>query len=335
MKLYRTFSLLCLCLLLSSALLPLSAFAEAPEASPYVQWEISTDGNTVTASDGRVFRALASAPLPLKPAKTARRYVYYETLYLQGYHHEIASPARDSGLLYLNGNRDRFYVTDAAAPDYEVFLSGEGGTPYLTDSTGDCRAPMKTGLALALESSQGNPVTVAAGQLQNADYYTFEVESDDRAMAYTRGTIFRLNAGVYAFLDHLTLDASHFDADGNLALRSGELTLTVLDHETVSLLSQTAEELAFDMPQTKWYEEDEVYGEGEPPFGVDPRTAAITFYLGYAIFGLLLPTATAVLCLCLGLRRRDGARRLRWLFPAALSALWLLTSLLILLLLHL
>ena len=329
MKRFGYFSLLCL-LVLAAVMMPVSASARVMAA----EWEISADGNTVLCDDGRIFYAITDSPQPLKASLYSIRYCYYNGVYLQDYYHEIYSPSRDSGLLYVSGDYDHFFVTEEAAAEYAAFLAGEEGTPILIDGAYEnYRAEMSEALLAALLNANGETRNVSVGVLKNAASYTVNRESPDKAMMYTRGTVFRLSAEEYGFVDHMTLGNGFFDASGNLSLRSGELPLTILDAETAGLLQDTVEDLSYEYPQVKWYEADEAVLEEEDPG--DLRANAIIFYVIYAILGFVLPAVPLVPGLICGLTRKQGKRRLRWLLPAGFAALWLLFALwLLILLLH-
>ena len=300
MKKFGYLSLFCLVLLLAAALLPTAALAYAP----ICEWEISADGNSVYCSDGRVFDAITASPQPLKPSLYAIRYFYYNGVYLQDYYHEISSPSRDSGLLYVSGDYDHFFVTEEAAATYAAFLAGEEGTPILIDGAYENhRTVMSEGLYAVLIGGEGTQRTVEVTTLRNAASYTVNVESTDKALLYTRGTIFRLSAEEYGFVDHTALANSCFDANGNLSFRSGTVTLTLLDSEAVGLFLDTVEDLSYEYPRIEWFEE---YENDVTEDYDNPHANAILFYVIYILLGFALPLVPLTLGLVHSLIRHGG-----------------------------
>ena len=311
MKKYLKFLVLLtvVALLLSAA--SLITFAE----SNHTQWTLS-DNDTILSDGTRTFKRYDNAPPDLY-ASSSYFYEYANPVDTdEEYRVRISSFSKDSGIvwIYLNGY-DIYYATDEGTAELDKFLS-EGASYYvLTEAQAkDMRSNYTLSDDTVKALSAGTETVILnVRSLQRASKYTVMAQNGDSTLSYIHGTVFLLDEEYY-YIEHTGLENNYFDADGNISLRNGNLTLVKLDTQTASIISEASESIRYVTP-TYTFEADEKVVK-------DDISALIIFWIIYILIGFAAPIPLLAVGLILPHSRKLREPRY-WYKTAIIGAVWI------------
>ncbi len=311
--------LLCISLMLSLSL-PVLASDAATESEEQVEWVISDDQLTLTGGDTVYTR------YELYTFDLFRPHNFYE--YSQRietdspYVDLIGQPASEvEGNVIVN--RDVAVVFDyySDMADFRVYVTAEGAAAldqfakgnYAAYELAESRffsAPVDADLMATLQGKTSD-AAMDVTELDNLTYYDIYGYDSTMTFVHVVGVVFD-NDGQYLYVDYEWLDNSHFDADGNLSFRSGNVpvyTLSAAESEQIAAATEQMEHHSVNLI------EDEVES-------LDATLSMVFFLLLASPLLYLLPIGLMVLGIVMSCRKKTPNRK-RWKLVILLSAIWL------------
>lgn len=283
----------------------------------HTEWTLSEDDSIL--SDGtRTFRRYDNAPPDLY-ASSSHFYEYANPVETnEGFAVHISSFSKDSGIIwiYLNGY-NIYYTTDEGTAELDKFLSDGASSYVLTEQTKDMRSNYTFSDDTVKAMSAGvETVTMNVRSLQRAAKYTVMAQNGDSTLSYIHGTVFVLDEEYY-YVEHAGLANDRFDADGNISLRSGYLSLIKLDTQIAGIIADASDSIRYIAP-TYTHEADEKLVKDSTP-------ALIIFWIIYILIGFAAP----IPLLAVGLIR-PHSQKLRepryWYKIAIIGAVWIVLA---------
>lgn len=332
----RALSLL-LVLLLFSALC-LSVLATEPESTEpaYVTWEVSEDGETLTASDGRVFHRYYGERSLIIDTKTKYHYANTVTLPSDGFENaEICAPSRDSEHLWVYNDYGygRIFATDAGAAALDAFIGGEISCFTITEDFYHT-AVVEESLISDLESARlggGETEVFPVAKLKDLPCYTIVATEATASLTYDFGAVYRYEEAYY-YVNYYELDNSFFDSDGYFSYRKGSVTALRLDSALEGRIDESLLEAELYSRTDEW-ENDGIWdGSWDDEYYGDIEDATIVFYVLFVFIGYLLPTPFLVLGLTLPHSASRGRPRY-WYSTAIIAGVWVVLATLLLIVL--
>ena len=323
---FKKLTALLLCLLMLSSLPSVVAAAEeAPEKAPNVEWLLSDDAETLTASTGKVYKAITvPADVYLAPKS---RYEYANTVDLPEEDDcFIYSTSPDNECVWVETfySGDKYlYATEAGKAALNAFLNDSDTNVYRLYSLSDIYfGYLNASLLTALDGSSER-VTFDVRELADWECYELSAHDSTEIVARDYGLIFESPEGKLFYVRFDTLDNTHFDANGNFSFRSGEVPLTPLND---AMSAEAREALNARMTEDVTVYED-------PTLGELPETLVlILFWIVYVILGFLCPLPFIAVGVILPLIKPLGKPKY-WLLSAILGALWVLLAIILMILL--
>ncbi len=311
--------LVCLLTLLSFfALFTLGICAE--DATP-AEWVLSEDEEALTYGDAVYTFYPRYHPTIIMPDAM---YVYEQRIVsekLEEDHAMIMHNLHNKDIILLtNEVSTRIYVSEAGKEimDRYTALDFDEYVCYQSPMRANIPATLVHALANGTYSQEAKKVSVIS--LKDLPKYSIYGFDQTRTIAHEHGAIYVMDE-TYWYINYDALDNNYFDSQGYFSYRSGSVALTKVDTATMTSNVLATEE-EFHIQYT--YAED----ENVRFMAADPT---VVFVVVTVLIGYLLPAVPLALSLVFAFVR--GAReRKRWLIIAVLSAVWLLLSTVILLL---
>ena len=330
-----TKALLCILLsLLLVAVLPQAVFAEESDrdaAMGYTVWDVSEDGETLTA-DGRVYHRYYGERALLIDANHKYYYHYKVTLPDDGFEYaEICAPYRGAEIIWVYSDRGygRVFATDTGAAQLDALIDGEVPRFSLMKDFSH-RTPLTKDFIEGLELSRANGetlVTFPVSKLEDLPCYNIIAAEETGSLTYDYGAIYLFN-GSYYYVNYFELDNSYFDSDGYFSYRKGSVRAARLgDALTESV--KDALESAEVRDYSEEYEYDRIPSEEN---AYETEGARIVFWLLFVFVGYLLPAPFLILGLTLPHSAKRGKPKY-WYSVAIVAGVWLCLAFLLMLVL--
>ena len=323
---FKRIAALLLCLLMLSSLLTVVAAAEAAsEKAPNVEWLLSDDAETLTAGNGKVYKAITvPADVYLAPKS---RYEYANTVDLPEEDDcFIYSTAPDNECVWVETfySGDKYlYATEAGKAALNAFLNGSDTNVFRLYSLPNVYFGYLDASLLTALNDSSDKVSFDVRELADWERCEISVHDSTEIVARDYGLIFESPEGELFYVCFDMLDNTHFDADGNFSFRSGEVLLTPLND---AMSAETREAMSARMTEGMTTYED-------PTLNELPETPVlILFWIVCVILGFLCPLPFIAVGVILPLIKPLGKPKY-WYLAAILGAVWLLLAVLLMILL--
>ncbi len=332
--------LLCLCLTVPLFCLPLSATPKADDANDsyndtygdgetkkkeptYVDWQISEKGDSLTAN-GCTYYLFDPPSHFYCDADTVYQSVDTVTIpYLSTEDYDcesaIYATQADAKIVWLDVyGTEYYYATENQLEKLRDYASGVTTAFRLAQGTKYASLSKERVNEMFQQSSASNATRVEANVQALQDLPCFELiaREETGTFSYVRGTIYQFENGDYYFVDHKTLDNTHFDANGNFSYRSGTVSLTLLSGQAPIALREAKENLV-EHDTVRTYE-DEGYVEED----------VIIFWIFFILIGFLLPLPLLIVGLILPHSQKRGYPKY-WYRLSIAAGVWIVLSIVI------
>lgn len=303
-----------LTLVLSLSLVVAVSAKEVPEI-----WELSEDGEILHGPEGE-YQWYPMAPGEILRPKV--RYDYEQDVFdpvTEEYYTVVVSPDNPHMVFLCEYTYDRsparVYVTQEGKRILDEYRE-ENFSRYLLYDGGGLACPISEDLVAALDSQTADSLTVEVTRLADLDVYWVMGYDETDTLAHIHGGVFLLNDGAYYYVNCDSLDNTHFDANGNLSYRSGQITLVMLGDADSTAVTNARGSLRTWASEFR-HQESEVEVKG------DPMGARAVFLVMTVLAGFAIPAVPLVLSLVFT-RSKRAVNPKRWYLLAVLSVLWMI-----------
>ena len=316
--------------------------ADVP-SSTYVEWELSSDGKTLTG-DGVTYY-FCNLPVGVEIFESERIYRYAYEVKLNGYYYRVTSYERGGHILWLYGRYDNgaspyvyvqkgyenlidsFVKDGAICGSYAgqfVYTNHQklpsGGTIYMEPATA------MESLEIITPDEEASKKSYSVLDLKELDrVQVWGLESQTRALAKVLGDLYVLEDGSLGYVSYATLGNNHFDANGDFSYRSGQVDVYLVDVDTAVVLHESLYDAIY-YPNKVTSEYDDV--DGNDYIGASSayeENAIAVFWVTFVMLGYMLPIAPLVVGLVFALGRKMSHPK-RWYILVGLSGAWLILS---------
>ncbi len=289
-----------------------------------VRWSISEDG--MTLSDGLNDYRYYEGDYPFV-VYADEIYCYSDDLYhplLSGYYTPYSRKDNDD-VVWFYADDYLVYATETGAERLDALFSSPASYRITNDYgyIADLDKSRIESYEAARESGDRN-VTYPVSALRNCSMYLLNAMDGNNCLGYVYGAIFDLD-GLLFYLNYPSLDNSHFDAEGNLSFRQGELTLVQLSEDEIISLRSVIDSMEvydyeFGIERQDGYQDSTDY----------QRLIVTLFWILYALLGFVAPIVFLIPALTMPKKKRYGKPKY-WYLLAAFAAAWVILALAILL----
>lgn len=323
--------LLCAVMAIVLAVSSLSLFsvsAESGKKETYAFFEISDDESTITSSGKTYTRFGLSSAMKYEPRESV--YCYYRDVDIRHGDRVIPHSLESSGdgiLVARDGTDVIIYLSDTAKANINELIGGKA-SKYRIEK-GYKTAVIDQNFADSLSSyasdNKGNAEQVEVSRLRNMEIYTIRTFDASDSICIDVACIYKDSNGDLFYLNITELDNKYFDADGNISYRQGTLDVVPIKAVFGDAVSGAINKMRnVDVDETIEYDLIDGF---DSEFG---NTLVPLFWPAYIIVGFLAPIPALIFGIVNSLRKKKGYSK-AWIALAILGALWIVTSLLILL----
>ncbi len=306
----KILSLVLLAVMLVSAL-SLSVSAEGKDSC--FEWMLSRDESTLVRSDGKTYEYYSmDNDVFLDPS-----YIYsFENEVKLG---DIYGYSPDSEIVWIEDDDEYyvyFYATQRGREMLYAFEKGDYSEYRLEDIESAKSAAVTERFIMALEDATKGVVDGINVDVSSlATYPAFELYAYDTTdtLCTAIGRMFVIDENYY-YLHYASLDNSHFDANGNLSYRQGNVTLVKLSGELKATVSGAMANMSIRYPS---YE-----------YEVDSSGYESAFWTFFIIAGFVIPMVLFIMGFALANSRKRGCPKY-WYALSILAAVWILISIII------
>ncbi len=282
-----------------------------------IEWDLSENGKTLTASTGMVYyKYELGIDAEMHPWSI---YYFDGTVRVNsGLVASVNSYDRYGEIVWLQTGEPIIYATEAGKQILDGFADGTAREYYFVlDENYSSAYYTRIGASLAAELRSAyingeNRYTFDVRELQDYIRYDVQFEDSQGIFQYNEGYIFDMGSEYY-YVHFDSLDNTHFDADGNFSFRSGEVELMKLEGE----MRDTVADANFDpRHRTSNFETDD--NNSEMPMAL--------FWIPYVFVGFVLPLPF----LALGLVFANVRKKSKHWYAVVISAgVWILLALIL------
>lgn len=321
MKAKKILSVLLIAMLLICSLSVCVNAEETAEPEVY-EWDATTDGNMVWNDD----REYYLYELPVGYNVDFRQYYYFDGVVdINGSEGSISSYARDGEIIELEYDYGyeydwMYYATDLGRASIDALVDGSYASVriYNYGDVADLDADTLAGL-----DSLDTGAEVQVTELEDLNYYEIRTYDSTDSVYYVYGALYEYEGGMW-YLNYDRLSNEYFDADGNFSYRRGAVTMYQVDGTPLYSTILDAEDSFYYYYGMSEYETDIFDG-----FNINGVTLAkVGFWVVFVLIGIVLPVWPLVKGI-VNSRSAKHARAKHWLIMSLASAVWIVLSIVI------
>lgn len=318
---------LALSLLFAALLLPAHATEDSPAG--YIEWEISENGDTLSGNGKEYSYVKVNYKNNIKIQPWIYdTYGFVNSVSFDDKMYRVQSTHKDAEIVMLY-HYDAFmiYATQEGERLVADLVDGSPAQYVLCERFTQTKNKTLTPQDVAVLQKEVTVPKVAydVQELDRLDSYTLFATDESGTVCYITGRFYKFSDNKYGYVDHLSLDNTHFDANGSFSYRSGTVEVTMLSGEGVEALQG-----AIDGLRVNAQEFSSEYDEYDDRFFSDTAYSGgmrVLFWGMFVLLGFALPLLPILFGLLKGLPQKRGTRY--WLILAAVGFAWLLFSIIL------
>ncbi len=307
MKKYLSFLLTAIFLMLFLG--SIICFADGPI------WIMSDDAKTLTKGQ-TVFTLYEKSPeIDFLPENEIKLYRIADETDDDLYRYEyVAQISEDIAYMYNTGD---LFVTEEGRRQFDSFVNGEYSYYlYHVEYNGVVDFDFQNFKSFIDEK---NMTEIDVTTLWNDDVFYVRGYDKTGCFAHKCGAVYRLDDGYYYYIHYDALDNTYFDAYGDFSYRKGMVSAYKLTGENEKFVSD-AKYTSKVRTESYIYPDEKTFVNDE-----DSVKALTTFILVPLIFGFIIPIVPFVLSIVFA-KSKKAVNPKRWCLLTAYSAMWILTS---------